>query len=457
MKSVRVGITTQTPLLRFVSTSAGVSLSPSRGQFLMSRLREGVDYELTPGGVTRMVLPSVREWSKSGWLKQAHWFSLQPTGPGQISLEDLPLELHHVTLPAHDLAAYGRTKEKLWANIHGLPAQSFDVDDFRFYSRYNWFTSDALLAAAPDLDVAYVHDFQLMQVGALIGLAAPSVFRWHVPFEPERIPPYTRNFLVRAMEDFDAVIVSTRRDLEGLHNAGYHGTARQVYPHIDPADWPDVRPSQVQELEVKWELDPDDLLVLCVARMDPIKRQDVAIRAAARLRRRFPRIRLVFVGNGSFSGSKKGGLSISRPQQWKTHLENLVQELRIEDRVTFANWIPNGILAAAYERADAVALPSDLEGFGLTVLEGWRYARPAIVGSGAGASEVIQDGVNGYTFPSGDDQRMADRLQRLFRNREKQETLGKMGRRSLRSYEVRRAAPRETEILQEAIARFGGS
>src|SRR5581483_6798233 len=105
------------------------------------------------------------------------------------------------------------------------------------------------------LDLAYVHDFQLLQVGAIVGLAVPCVFRWHVPFDAHRIPPYTRNFMVRAMESYDAVVVSTRRDLEGLMDAGFHGTVRQLYPHIDVHDWPDVGAAEIQALEDAGDLD----------------------------------------------------------------------------------------------------------------------------------------------------------------------------------------------------------
>ncbi len=117
------------------------------------------------------------------------------------------------------------------------------------------------MAQAPDLDAIYVHDFRLLQVGAIVGLTAPSVLRWHVPFDRQRIPRYTRHFVVRLMEDFDGVVVSTRRDLQGLTNSGYRGKVLQEYPHTDIQDWPTPSGDDMHEFE-RQARTPDDAPVI---------------------------------------------------------------------------------------------------------------------------------------------------------------------------------------------------
>jgi len=455
MNALRIGLSTQTPLLRFVAESPALAVTAANATLSSGQLVENQDYQLTPGGVCRMVLPTLEQWHKTGRLEGAHWFSLQPHGPRRLAWEGLPLTLHHLTLSKDELAAYARTKEKLWADIHGLESPRFDVDDFRFYSRYNWFTADALLSAAGELDIAYVHDFQLLQVGALVGLAAPSVLRWHVPFDPARVPAYTRNFLVRTMEDFDAVIVSTRRDLEGLLRAGYRGTARQLYPHIDAHDWPSVPRAEASKVEDQWGLGRDDQVILFVGRMDPIKRQDLAVKALARLKHSHPRAKLVLVGNGSFSGASKGGLSLSKAHLWMDELGRLAHDLGVADRVVFTRYVTNRVLAALYQRTDVAVLASDVEGFGLTVLESWHYGKPCVVSRGTGAAELVHDGVNGFVFPSGDDEVLANRLGRLLSDSDLRATLGDSGRHMARVHGVEEAATREADVLDDVIHRFG--
>lgn len=454
MNGLNIGISTQTPLLRFQAPAASVTLPRSGGAVVELERPVRGRHTVNPGGVCRMVLPTLREWHKGSFLKEAQWLSLQPGAPAVESYDGLPIDIRHLSLPSQELAAYARTKEKLWADIHGLPAPDWSVDDFRFYARYNWFNADALLESSRDLDVAYVHDFQLLQVGGLIGLAAPSVLRWHVPFNPTRIPAYTRHFLVRTMEDFDGVIVSTRRDLEGLVKAGFHGHARQVYPHIDLADWPDAAANQVQEVEARWRLRPEHELILCVARMDPMKRQDLAIQALAKLRHKHPHARLVLVGNGTFSAAKTGGLGLTKAHEWRHQLEVLAKDLGIAPEVVFAGHLPDALLPAAYTRAAVAVLPSDIEGFGLTTLEGWRYGKASIVSKGAGSAEIITEGLNGLTFAAGDADALASKLDEILSSAEQRHRMGEAGRASLRTYSVQEGATKEREILTEALERF---
>lgn len=449
MEPWRIGISTQTPLVRWGRHAQEPEVEVGAG--LVGRLRT---YHVSPGGVSRMVLQSLRTWQARARLREAHWFSLQPQGPERLLLPDLPVELHHLRLPPEGLASYARTKEKLWADIHGMETPRFDLQDFRAFMAYNAATSDAIMAQAPDLDAVYVHDFQLLQVGAMVGLAAPCVLRWHVPFDPRRIPRYTRNFVLRSMESYDAVIVSTRRDLEGLTNAGFRGTVRQVYPHTEPADWQPPTAAAAQAFEDGTGLRVNEPVVLCVARMDPMKRQDVLLQAMALLRQKHPLARTVLVGNGSFSGSKANGLGLGKAGRWRAHLEEQARELGIADRVVFTGWMPDDLVAAAYARADVLVLPSDIEGFGLTPFEAWGYRKPCVVTTGCGASEVVQDGLTGYTVPPDDPAALADALDRVLSSPEQALRMGEAGRIALRGFTAASAAESEWEVLEEAARRF---
>lgn len=436
-------VSTQTPLLRFEGEGQG---GPAGSDLPAHRL--------SPGGVCRMVLPTLHNLRSQGWMGKAYWYSLQPGAPRDVRLDDA-IRLRHIQMPEDELRSYGRCKEKLWADLHGMPSQPFSGEDFRQYARYNARTADALLEHAEELDVAYIHDFQLLQVGALLGLAAPCVLRWHVPFEPNRIPAYTRHWMLRVMEDFDAVIVSTRRDLQGLMDAGFNGRARQVYPHIDAGDWPDTTEAEVAALEAQWNLLPDMAVFLLVARMDPMKRQDLALRAFARVHKRHPDSRLVLVGNGSFSGPLGGIAGKGKSTEWREKLRWIAAELGITNAVTFAHWIPDGLLAAAYARADAVLLTSDIEGFGLTPLEAWRYGRVPIVSKGCGAAEIVTDGINGLLFEPGDEEGLAAAMGKVVSDRTMVERIGEAGRITLPAFTAQQVNPSIRRILQETVDAYG--
>jgi glycosyltransferase involved in cell wall biosynthesis len=440
MPNYTILVSTQTPLLRFEGEVPGGPAGPDLPP-----------HHLSPGGVCRMVLPTLQNFRNEGWMKQAYWYSLQPGAPAHVDLEGGAIQLRHIDMPGEDLKAYGRSKEKLWNDLHGLPSQRFSGEDFRQYTRYNARTADALLEHAGELDVAYIHDFQLLQVGALLGLAAPCVLRWHVPFNPQLIPAYTRHWMLRVMEDFDAVMVSTRRDLQGLVDAGFHGKVRQVYPHINTGDWPDTTPAQVAELEAKWNLQPDVKVFLLVARMDPMKRQDLAIRAFARVHKEDPNTRLVLVGNGSFSGPMGGHTGKGKSTEWRDKLKWIVAELSLTNAVTFAHWIPDNLLAAAYARSDAVLLTSDIEGFGLTPLEAWRYGKIPIISKGCGAAEIVVHGNNGLLFEPGNEESLAEAMRVVLKDHAAAERIGESGRITLPNYAARTANPAIRAILEDVV------
>ena len=71
-------------------------------------------------------------------------------------------------------------------------------------------------------------------------------------------------------------------------------------------------------------------------------------------------------------------------------------------------------------------VPSTWDVFNFTAVEAMASGRPAIVSSGAGASELIQDGVNGYLFQAGDPDALASALDRVLC--EKPDRLAEVGR-----------------------------
>ena len=59
-------------------------------------------------------------------------------------------------------------------------------------------------------------------------------------------------------------------------------------------------------------------------------------------------------------------------------------------------------------------VPSTWDVFNITTAEAMALGRPTIVSTGAGAHELIEDGVNGYTFPSGNAEGLASAIDRVL-------------------------------------------
>jgi glycosyltransferase involved in cell wall biosynthesis len=396
-------INTQTPLIQFLGPDGGNLLDEAnRDGTDLSGLREGVDYRYSPGGVTRMVYPLVRRLLKQKVLSEAHWIALNPHGPRTIRLGDLTL--HNVTVDSERMAGYGKVKEVIWSRIHEIDAAEhhddlFWTEAFSEYAYYNRITAELIrrLDEEHDFDVFYIHDFQQMPVGHMIGTLKPQIFRWHIPFDATVFPEQWRSLLKTYLDSYDVVIVSADRYAASLQILEPKGKVVRMYPYVDPDDYTRPDRATVAEVCARLGLQPADDVALLVGRMDPIKGQDLAITAFAGLAKRYPSLKLVLVGNGSFSGSA-GGLGMSKSGEWRGHLEQMVKKAGLEGRVVFTGHLPQKDLDCLYERCRFTLLPSVKEGFGLVTVESWLHGKPTIVTERAGIAELIRDGVNGLLF-----------------------------------------------------------
>jgi glycosyltransferase involved in cell wall biosynthesis len=66
----------------------------------------------------------------------------------------------------------------------------------------------------------------------------------------------------------------------------------------------------------------------------------------------------------------------------------IVQELRLNEKVTFEPFVSTSTLQSLYRRAKAVLVPSLLEGFGIPVLEGMASGTPVIASRSSSLTEV---------------------------------------------------------------------
>ena len=142
------------------------------------------------------------------------------------------------------------------------------------------------------------------------------------------------------------------------YRAGYRGTAHAFYPYLDKKIWTQASETSQDQLRTKFDLKTDDRLLLVVARMDPIKGQDVAIKALSTISNKYPKVKLVLAGNGSFTGSSSGGLGHPKASTWRGKLEALTEEMHLEDKVLFTGHINHEELNAFYTLSEAVLVTS---------------------------------------------------------------------------------------------------
>ena len=440
MPQPRLCLQTQTPLVRLLH-----DVPPGTP---VEALREGADCLPSPGGVTRMLRGLVHHLQDAGRISSTAWVSLARE-PASLRMGSARLEF--VALPDERLEPYGRAKSALWSELHGIPGEPLATPDVAAGLRH---LGDAVAARSAALheeepfDVFYTHDFQLLETARGLPPGVPRAFRWHVPVRP--VGPATRAYVAQALSAYDAVLVSTRAYARELRSWGVRAPVHASYPYLDESRRRVVTRADLDAFDARHGLAGADVVFTLVARMDPIKSHDVAIRALARIRRRVPHARLLLVGGGGFSGGRQG-LGLSQAGAWRAGLERLAADLGVADRVTFTGGVTDEELDVAITRSRAVLLPSVLEGFGLAAVEAWLYGRPALVSRGAGVAELVRDGVNGDSFAPGDDAALADAMLALARDEDLALRMGEEGRRTARACHLARGAEDVWDVLRGVL------
>lgn len=230
------------------------------------------------------------------------------------------------------------------------------------------------------------------------------------------IPEKWEEPLSAYLNSYDLVIVSSGSYLAALKEFGYTGRVEKLYPYVDPQEYTKPSKDELAAVSRKLRIGPEDQVALVVARMDPMKGQDRAVKSFASIAEKHPNLKLVLVGNGSFSGSKQG-VGLSKAWAWRGQLETLSSRLGLEDRVVFAGHLGQRELDAMYERSSFTILPSVKEGFGLVVVESWIHRRAPIVTERAGVAELIEDGRNALLFDPDEPGALAEQMERLLADR----------------------------------------
>ena len=452
---MKICVNTQTPLLKFKANTSEWSVgTKATGVVDLHSLSEGMDFEFSPGGVTRMVFPLLTNMLREGMVEEAHWVSLNPGAPATVSLDGITI--HHVNLLQDRRLGYGLAKEMIWRAFHGLgkpsdlelPWEDYFVD----YTFYNRVSAERIrkLDSEQDFDLFYIHDFQQLPVGRMLQTLKPKILRWHIPFEESMIPSEWSGFLSTYLNSYDAIIVSSRKYLDALKSWGHRGESFYVYPYIDQTPYGTPSEQDFVELKSRLKLRAEDKVILMVARLDPMKGQDAAVKAMSQVMHDFPKAKLVIVGNGSFSSSKQG-LGLTKSMKWLNELAILVKSLSLEDNVVFTGYFPQRLLNAAYAMCDMTILPSRQEGFGLVVVESWLYKKPTLVSTRAGISELIDNGRNGMLIDPADSTEVAENISALLSDSALANEIGENGYITSRRCLIEEGLRSEWEILSKLV------
>ena len=326
-----------------------------------------------------------RPWSRYGWSPAAgRWLS------GRLTSRTGQAEIVHI----HGTFSHLTTIAAAWARRCSIPyvlrpAGSLDATSLR-HARHRLKRFFVRQWLQRDLDgAAFVH--------ATSTAEADELTRWARPSRIRMVP---------------------------------HGVA---LPHADRASSLDALYESYPQLRGR-------RVVLCMARLHPIKRPELLIEAFARLHAAHPDTVLVF------SGQDAGALGSA---------EAAMRRHALNGAVLFTGFLQGDLKAAIFRAASVFALLSRHENFGVSVVEAMAHGVPVLVTRGVASHVYIDESGCGATV---DDsvEAIAQRLSRLLLT--DRDVVGRRGREYVEQHLTWPAIIRQLDnMYEEAVEASQGS
>lgn len=178
--------------------------------------------------------------------------------------------------------------------------------------------------------------------------------------------------------------------------------------------------------------------ILYVGRLDYNKGLDLLIKAFALITDRVKDARLVLVGGYEVRGRRR-------------LLEDAAR-LGVLSKITLLGPLSEQDLPIIYSAADVVVLPSLMEGFGLSLLEGMASGKPCVASQVGGTVEAIDHNRTGLLVPVGDVNSLASAISNVLIDKALSSRLGRAGREyALRNFTLEKMGLETTRVYREIL------
>jgi glycosyltransferase involved in cell wall biosynthesis len=219
---------------------------------------------------------------------------------------------------------------------------------------------------------------------------------------------------------------------QSLVNSGF--PAERIAIVNEGVEIPDLVQMEEHRLaRKKWGVAEDDFLIGCASAFVPEKGQRHLLEALPGVREKFPRVRLLLVGEGPT----------------RSELQALTMRLGLEPAVLLPGFSTN--MREFYAALDAFAFPSEFEGLGTALQSAMAYALPVISTTRGALAEVI-DANRTALVAEPDPRSFSAAMIHLLGNSALQEKLAAAGREEIKNrFSVDRMVENTLDVYQKVV------
>jgi glycosyltransferase involved in cell wall biosynthesis len=274
----------------------------------------------------------------------------------------------------------------------------------------------------------------------------PLFYQQRGVFDPERLRfrSVKKRIIIRLLERplmqaAAALIALTSSEVASYRALGAQGPCEVIPNGVEVAEY---RTEAPKGSAILTGTAADDLVILFLGRLHPIKGADRLLEAFLQIGPRFPKARLIMAG----------------PDEWglQKAFESRVRASGCGDRVAFPGMVTGESKLDLLARANVFCLPSDGEGFSIAVLEALASATAVLLSPGCHFPEAEAAGAGWIVEATAE--ALADRLSALLAQPGLLREMGTRGRELvLRSYSWERVVNRLEDVYREGLDRCSRS
>lgn len=132
-----------------------------------------------------------------------------------------------------------------------------------------------------------------------------------------------------------------------------------------------------------------------------------------------------------------------------------IARYRLADRVTATGWLDAASVQRVLSEADILCMPSTSEGLPVAAIEALKHGLAIIASNIPGVRDVVDDGVNGFLFPTGDFAAFAHKINWLLENDSTLQAMKHASWAKARQFEISTVADQYEKVLREAAGSRG--
>lgn len=133
-------------------------------------------------------------------------------------------------------------------------------------------------------------------------------------------------------------------------------------------------------------------------------------------------------------------------------LESFSQEHNLTECICWEGRVDYDLIGSYFNCADVFVLPTLEDTWGVVVLEAMLFGKPVLCSKGAGSSELVKDGENGYVFDPCQPEKLAALMRQFIDNPQLVVQMGERSKQIISQYTPSTALKTLAEVTQFALA-----